>query len=282
MTTDHGAGRHKGEVPTADSALPGATSGRRRRPMWIAVAIAIAAVVAGTVTYAVVQNMENRAEIDSGYPLGYDMGYRYQGSLPSTAHNADDVLAACESDWDLAETREPGWTKSSVLDGCEDGFDDARRGEEPRWHRGNLPAYSVTLEPGELPEHTPSPAAPAPSPTPTPPASPPATSPASPLPREEPELPEQAPATLLETFEAMLAAVDRDGESGLAPYLADPSQGDLWGISDHQWSRPECSENTDGPSGCVAWFDNDGPLIENIFIFEHRRGVWLLTDSYVW
>lgn len=99
---------------------------------------------------------------------------------------------------------------------------------------------------------------------------------------EPDESPDGGTLDLAATFDSMLAAMAEHGEDGLLPFLKDPSDGDLWGISDHDWSDPQCSENVDEPSGCTARFEKDGASLENVFMFELVDDVWLLTESYVW
>ncbi|WP_157465702.1 hypothetical protein [Cellulomonas sp. Leaf395] len=98
--------------------------------------------------------------------------------------------------------------------------------------------------------------------------------------------PASQPEGLRETFDAMLAAMAADGEPGLVSFLANPSDGDLWGIASWAWTNPQCQDDAapaEGAEGsCSATFTKDGAPLENIFTFTMSDGTWRLTDSWVW
>ena len=83
------------------------------------------------------------------------------------------------------------------------------------------------------------------------------------------------------TFGAMLQAIERHGEDGLAPFLANPQAGDMWRLSDWDWTRGPCIAAGPGESACVGYFTKNGTEMENIFGFENINGEWRLVESWV-
>lgn len=105
----------------------------------------------------------------------------------------------------------------------------------------------------------------------------------SPEPAAEPEAQEPAAdgGSLDGTFKAMLEAIEREGEEGLTPFLADPEAGDMWRVSDWDWTGGPCAEGGPGESACVGYFTKDGREMENVFGFDKIDGEWLLVESWV-
>ena len=123
-----------------------------------------------------------------------------------------------------------------------------------------------------------------PTPTETPkPQAPDVSTSESPEPDAESDTPAPEPqqASLDQTFAAMLEAIAQDGEDGLTPFLADPEAGDMWRVSDWDWTGGPCAEGGPGESACVGYFEKDGMEMENIFGFDNIDGTWLLVESWV-
>lgn len=252
---------------------PGLARGPQLKPILIA---ALGLVILGLLVFAGVRAVDQGKVVASGYPLGYRLGYQWKVN-----ENRDlvTVLVDCRLSWSLAPSRHPLWEEERFVEGCQDGFFDARFGRRARWHDGNLPDYDerafVSVDAGSsilstTPPDTSAESTPTSAPT------------APPSPTIIPGDRNDDGLELSAVFDDLLEAMRREGETGLLSYLADPSSGDLWGISNHTWLDPECSEGLDGSGGCVAFFEKDGMLVENVFVFEQTRGTWYLTDSYVW